>query len=559
METKIRIGDKLVQYGYINEKQLLKALSMQKDSGKRIGEVLVECGMITEELLVDVLKELLNVDYTELVPKNIMVEATEKIPQNVCRRYTIFPYKIENNKLYLAMEDPQDIEAIQDVKRISGMDVEKSISTMSQINNAIDKCYSDRDIDKAINEYAKNEVHNKIHEEITGDEDLNSAPIVRLVYNVLETAVRMNASDIHIENDGDFMRVRLRIDGMLFEQIKVSSKAYKAIVNRIKIMANLDIAEKRLPQDGRFFLEIDNRTIDFRVSTMPTSNEEKVVMRVLDKSNFMVDKNKLGFTSHGITLFNNLISQPYGLILVVGPTGSGKTTTLYSMLNQLNNSKKNILTIEDPIEYELKGINQSQINYKAGLDFTNALRAFLRQDPDIIMVGEIRDKDTAEIAIRASLTGHLVLSTLHSNTSVGAVSRLFYMGINSFLITSSLTGVISQRLVRKICTHCTKKYTASIGEKRALGINENEDITLFKGVGCERCNNTGYQGRVGAYEILKLTKELKELIDNGCSESELLEKAKEMGLVTMNEDIISKVLKGETTVDEMIRVTFVDE
>lgn len=559
MTQKIRIGDKLVQYGYITEEQLQKALSLQKGTGKRIGEILIEQGLITAELLTNVLTDLLNVDNIELIQSNIRPEAIQKIPQNICKRYKVFPYKIEDNKLYLAMEDPQDRQAIQDVRRITGMDIVPNIASISEINQAIEVWYSNTDIDKTISEYEKNKTQSTIEDEITGEEDVNSAPIVRLVHSILESAVRKKASDIHIEYDGDFMRVRFRIDGILVEHMRTSAKAYKAIISRIKIMANLNISEKRLPQDGRIYLTVDSKPVDFRVSTMPTSKDEKVVMRVLDKSSFMVSKEKLGFSSESIEIYDSLLAKPYGLILVVGPTGSGKTTTLYSMLNQLNDVEKNILTIEDPVEYELQGINQSQINYKAGLDFASALRAFLRQDPDIIMVGEIRDHDTAEIAIRASLTGHLVLSTLHSNTAVGAISRLSDMGMDSFLITSSLVGVVAQRLVRRICPFCKHEYQAGIGEKKALNYDLDKDLTLYKGEGCDKCNNTGYKGRLGIYEMIQVTKHIRDLIDQGAKEDVILAKANELGMKSMRQDAAMKVMSGQTTVEEMIRVTFISD
>ena len=559
MSHKIRIGDKLVQYGYITEEQLQKALLNQKGTGKRVGEILIEQGVITAELLTHVLTELLNVENIDLSPANITPEAIKKIPQNICKRYKVFPYKIEDNKLHLAMEDPQDREAIQDVRRIAGMDIIANIATISDINQAIEQWYSNTELDKAIREYTKNETLKEINEDFIEDEDVNSAPIVKFVHNILESAVRKKASDIHIEYNGDHMRVRFRIDGILMEHMKTSAKAYKAIISRIKIMASLNISEKRLPQDGRIYMVVDNKPIDFRVSTMPTSKYEKVVMRVLDKSNFMVSKDKLGFTTESTEIYDNLLSKPYGLILVVGPTGSGKTTTLYSMLNQLNDVDKNILTIEDPIEYELPGINQSQINYKAGLDFASALRAFLRQDPDIIMVGEIRDHDTAEIAIRASLTGHLVLSTLHANTAVGAISRLSDMGMDSFLITSSLVGVVSQRLVRKICPLCKTPYEASIGEKKALNYELDKKLTLYKGQGCDKCNNTGYKGRLGIYEMIEITKPIRDLIDKGAKEEEILELAGNLGMKNMREDAAIKVISGQTTVEEMIRVTFISD
>ena len=453
------------------------------------------------------------------------------------------------------MADPQDRVAMQDIRRISGKNIIPYIASMGEINQAIDGSYSSADLNKAINEYVQTKKESA-HDEINLDDDINAAPIVRLVHSVMESAVRIKASDIHIEQDGDFMRIRFRVDGLLREHMKTSAKPYKAVVSRIKIMAGLNISEKRLPQDGRIIQSIDNKSIDFRVSTMPTSKDEKVVMRVLDKASFMVGKHGLGLNDNNIKTYDELLSKPYGLILVVGPTGSGKTTTLYSMLNQLNSIEQNILTIEDPIEYELEGINQSQINVKAGLDFANALRAFMRQDPDIIMVGEIRDLNTAEIAIRASLTGHLVLSTLHANTAVGAISRLIDMNVPSYLITSSVIGVVSQRLVRKLCDDCKQEYSAEIGEKQALGYSSDEKLTLYRPAGCPRCGNQGYKGRVGVYEFLTLDKEIRNLINSKAKEDERLDKAKSHGMRVLKDDAVEKVLEGTTTIEEMLKVTF---
>lgn len=556
MSQKVRIGDKLVEKGYITNEQLEKALSLQICTGKRIGEILIEQGLITPELLTGALTELLDIENVTLMRSNINPEVIKLIPENICKRYKIFPFKIKKNKLCIAMADPQDRQATQDVKRISGLEIIPYIATMGQINQAIEIFYSNADLDKALNEYSD---IGQLQEEITLEDDVNSAPIVRLVHNILETAVRMQASDIHIERDRGFMRIRFRIDGILSEYMKISAKPYKAVISRVKIMAGLNISEKRIPQDGRIFLNVDNKPIDYRVATMPTSKDEKVAMRVLDKSTFMVNKDKLGLSEKNVKNYDELLSNPYGLILVVGPTGSGKTTTLYSMLNQLNSVEKNILTIEDPVEYELDGINQSQINYKAGLNFTSALRAFLRQDPDIIMVGEIRDLDTAEIGIRAALTGHLVLSTLHSSTSVGAISRLLDMKIDSFLITSSLIGVISQRLVRKICPNCKVSYNAEMGEKKALGYPLEEELILYKGGGCDKCGHTGYKGRVGIYEILKITKSIRDLINKGATEEDIKSKAKDLGMISMREDAANKVINGETTVEEILRVTFISD
>lgn len=556
MSQKIRIGDKLVEKGYISREQLERALKLQNGTGKRIGEILIEQGIITPELLTSVLTELLDIENISLTRSNINPDVIKLIPENICRRYKIFPFKIEGNKLLMAMADPQDRQAMQDAKRISGLDIIPYIATMGQVNQAIEIFYSNADLDKALKEYSDSGV---LKEESILEDDINSAPIVRLVHNILETAVRMKASDIHIERDGDFMRIRFRIDGILSEYMKMNSRPYKAVISRVKIMAGLNISEKRLPQDGRIFLNVDNRSIDYRVSTMPTSKDEKVVMRVLDRTTFMVSKEKLGLNKKNIQVYDELLENPYGLILVVGPTGSGKTTTLYAMLNQLNSIEKNILTIEDPVEYELDGINQSQINYKAGLDFANALRAFLRQDPDIIMVGEIRDLDTAQMGIRAALTGHLVLSTLHSNTAVSAISRLLDMKVDSFLITSALTGVVSQRLVRKVCENCKISYLGEEGEKKALNYPLDKELILYKGSGCDKCNYTGYKGRTGVYEILKITKSVRDLINRGATEADIQKKAEELGMETMRKDATIKVINGETTIEEMLRVTFITD
>lgn len=551
MPKKVRIGDKLVEHGYITNEQLDWGLSVQKSSGKRLGEFLVDEGLITETLLIDVLKELLNIESTSLY--DIDEIASRVIPENICKRYNVFAFKIDKDKIYVAMSDPQDREAIQDIRRISKREVEVYIASTKDINRCISKVYANSEIDRAINEYSQ--VKRDINEEsLPMDGEENSAPVVRFVNNILENAVRMEASDIHIEQFNDYMRVRFRIDGMLTEYLRGNTNPYKAIVSRIKLMSNINISETRLPQDGRIYFKVDNRDIDFRVSTMPTNKYEKVVMRVLDKSTFMAKKENLGIDEHGSKLYDDLISNPYGLILVVGPTGSGKTTTLYSMLNQLNTIERNILTIEDPIEYELSGINQSQINFKAGLTFASGLRAFMRQDPDIIMVGEIRDTETAEISIRASLTGHLVLSTLHANTAVGSISRLLDMGVDGFKVASSLIGVISQRLARKVCDKCKKAYEADSMEKSILGFDQSEKLELYRGEGCKECNHTGYKGRVGIYEILKVSQPIKDMISLSATEKEIFDKAVELGMLDLKQDMRKKVLQGQTTVQEMIRV-----
>ncbi len=555
MAQKVRIGDKLVESGYISNEQLERALLLQRGTGKRIGEILIEQGLISAEILTTVLRDLLNIESINLGSVSVDLAVTKLIPENICKRYGVFPFSLEGNRLLVAMSDPQDRVAVQDLRRLSGKDIIPYISSLGEINHAIDKFYSSADLNKAINDYVQSKIE-VAKDDLSLEDDVNAAPIVRLVHSILESAVRVKASDIHIEQDCNYMRIRFRVDGLLREYMRTSAKPYKAVVSRIKIMSGLNISEKRLPQDGRIIQTIDNKTIDFRVSTMPTSREEKVVMRVLDKASYLVGKSELGLNEYNIKLYDELLKKPYGLILVVGPTGSGKTTTLYSMLNQLNSVEKNILTIEDPIEYDLDGINQSQINIKAGLDFSNALRAFMRQDPDIIMVGEIRDFDTAEIAIRAALTGHLVLSTLHANTAVGAISRLLDMNVPGYLLTSSVIGVVSQRLVRRLCPECKQAYIAEVGEKKALGIQNSESVTIYKPVGCPKCSNLGYKGRVGVYEFLMLDRDIRNLINKDTREDEILQKAKENGMKVLQDDVVKKVLLGETSIEEMLKVTF---
>lgn len=562
MGNKLRLGDHLVAEKYITQKQLADTLAMQKITGKKIGELLLEQGIISQQQLAKVLQTHLNINGVYLSTSSIDKKIANIIPENICKRYIVFPYKVEGEVLYLAMADPLDRGAIQEIKRITRMDIIPLVSTSNEIRLMIDVANSNVHLSEAIEEYNKESNINKNiikKEDELLSSDANSAPIIRLVYNVLESAVVNGASDIHIEGKSDYMRVRFRVDGVLKEFIRTDIRPYKAVISRIKIMANMNISEKRVPQDGRIYQKIEGRDIDFRVSTMPTGQYEKIVMRVLDKSNFMVSEERLGLNEFNIEKYNNLLKKPYGLIIVTGPTGSGKTTTLYAMLNKLNDVEKNILTIEDPIEYDLDGINQSQINTKAGLDFPNALRSFLRQDPDIIMVGEVRDFETAEIAVRASLTGHLVLSTLHANSACGTIVRLMDMKIDSFLISSSVIGVVAQRLARTICKECRKPYLASNKEKELLNIDENEEVYLYKASGCDFCNETGYKGRLAIYEILEIDKLIKDAINDGKKEDEIYKIAVSSGMKTMREDAIEKVLNGFITIEEMMRITLSSE
>jgi type IV pilus assembly protein PilB len=387
-------------------------------------------------------------------------------------------------------------------------------------------------------------------------DQINNAPVVRLVNNIIETGVRSQASDIHIEPYEDRIRVRMRVDGVLIEMMKLDIRTHNAIVSRIKILSDLNIAERRLPQDGAIVMKIDNRDIDFRVSILPTIYGEKVVIRILDQAQFQMRMEDLGFTDFEMKHIQDFLAAPHGIILATGPTGSGKSTTLYTLLRNLNTASDNIITVEDPVEYKLDGINQVQVNTKAGLTFVAGLRSILRQDPDIIMIGEIRDVETAEIAIRSSITGHLVFSTIHTNDAVSTISRLIDMGIPPYLVSSSIYGIISQRLIRKLCPRCKEKYEASVPEKELLGINPDEELTLYRAKGCISCNNTGYKGRMGIHEVLKINRHMREKISAGATYDELSDQAKVDGMVPLMQNAKDLILQGITTIEETLEITF---
>ena len=556
-DKKVRLGDVLVEGGYVTSSQLEEALTVHRETGKRLGTVLIEGNYITHKHLAQALESQLGINSINLKTAVMDPKIVKIIPENLARRYNILPVHVSNGSLVLAMDDPLNQGAIQDVRLLVQMPVVPVIAGADEIKAYLDKFFSHAMATKAATDFLKSKgVISSNLDEITGEMDVNAAPIVRLVNSVIEGAVRSGASDIHIEHLQDHMRVRIRVDGILQNMLETDAKTHNTVISRIKVMSGLNIAEKRTPQDGRFMLQIDGKDIDFRVSSMPTNHGEKIVMRILDKSTFTVGKSNLGLEPEDEKKFEKLISHPFGIILVTGPTGSGKTTTLYSMLSEMNDSQKNILTLEDPVEYDMKGINQSQINIKAGLDFSIGLRAFLRQDPDIIMVGEIRDSDTAEIAVRAALTGHLVLSTLHTNNAPGAVARLIDMGIEPYLISTSLNGVIAQRLVRKICDECREEYTADEREKHILDYPKDKELKLFRGKGCEYCNGTGYKGRTGVFEILEINRDIRALIDNKATTDELFEEAYGQGMTTLKEDAVRKVINGITTVNEMLRATY---
>lgn len=550
-----RLGDILIDAGLITSEQLSNALELQKSTGKKIGEVLIEEGIVDEKRIIEVLEFQLGIPHIDLEKHFIDVEVTKLISENLAKRYGAIPVKKDSRRLWVAMSDPLNLFAIDDIKIATGLEIIPSISSRKQINDAIENYYGKQVAEKAVEDFKKQyhiDTLNELEEEVINEIDY--APVVRLVNSLIRQALIARASDIHIEPFENIIRVRFRIDGELHEVMSPEKSTHSAIVTRIKIMGKMDIAEKRIPQDGRVEAIIDSRDVDLRISVLPTIHGEKIVIRLLDRSNFLADKTELGFVEENLQAFERIIKSPNGIILVTGPTGSGKTTTLYSSLRELNTSDKNIITVEDPVEYRLEGVNQVQVNPKAGLTFASGLRSILRQDPDIIMIGEIRDIETAQIAIRAAITGHLVLSTMHTNDSPSTITRLIDMGIESYLVSSSLAGIVSQRLVRKVCDNCKISYTISEHEKHLLGIKE--DIKLYKGKGCTTCGNTGYKGRTAVHEVMAVTKEIRELVDSGASIDQIRDKAEKLGMVTLKENCKMLIQKGITTTDELMRVAY---
>lgn len=560
MESKRkRLGEILIAAGLITEDQLKNALELQRKTGRKLGEVFIKEGFVTEDQVIKVLETQLGIKSLDLTKLFIEPEAVKMVPENLCRKYTLIGVQMSNGQLVLAMKDPLDYFALEDVRLTVGLPVKQAISHEKDILQAIERFFSKSVAEKAVQDFVKQYNLTAVKQtqvEAEAVEDVNSAPIVRFINSIIENAVRNNASDIHIEPEETEVRIRIRVDGILQENMKIGLETLNPVISRIKIMSNLNIAEKRLPQDGRIGFILEGRNIDLRVSTLPTIHGEKVVMRILDRTSFVLSKDKLGLTEDDNIKFERMIAKPYGIILVTGPTGSGKTSTLYAMMSELNDSKKNIITLEDPVEYNLKGINQVQLNVKAGLTFANGLRSILRQDPDIVMVGEIRDGETAEIAVRSALTGHLVLSTLHTNDAPGAITRIIDMGIEPFLISSSIIGVIAQRLVRKICPLCKKAYTPDERGARLLDILEGEVPTVYKGTGCQICNGTGYKGRTAIFEMMETDKMLRTMIDKGATTDEIRDAAVENGMLTLRESCKKLVLKGVTTVEELARVTY---
>lgn len=561
---KKRLGDLLVDYGKIYKEQLDDVLKKQKISGKRLGEILIEENFVTEEDIIDVLEVQLGIERVYLDMTNIDKQAVLSIPESLASKYTLIPIAIKNDKIRVVMSDPLNIFAVDDVKIASGYEVEPLISTKAEINTYIDRYYSNQFAQKAAEELSreyKNDRNVKDDKNAEDDNlsDLKNAPAVRLVDSIIKEAVKTRASDIHIEPFEKYIKVRNRIDGELHETMQSNKDVLGAMVTRIKILGNLNIAEKRIPQDGRIITKVDDVEVDLRVSILPTVHGEKVVIRVLRRDSFMIGRQEMGMQPDDVEKIDKIKNSSYGIILITGPTGSGKSTTLYSILNDLNTPNKNIITVEDPVEYMMEGVNQVNVNTKAGMTFAAGLRSILRQDPDIIMIGEIRDGETAEIGIRAAITGHIVLSTMHTNDAASTVVRLVDMGIEPYLVATSLAGVISQRLVRKICSYCKEGYEANEAEKSMLNVDKASEVTIYKGKGCPYCGNSGYSGRVGVYEIMEVTREHRQLIMANKSTDELKDLSIRKGMKTLKTSCAEAVIKGLTTIDELIRVSYLKE
>jgi len=568
----LKLGELLIKSQMINDQQLDKALAEQKSTGGRLGEILQKMGLVTEDDIIDCLSHQFGVPSINLRHFEIDETVAKLIPVDLARKYNVIPVNKTGATLTVAMSDPTNIFAMDEITFVTGYRVEPVVASEEAIAESVEKYHgTSREVelkrvmeelatsDEAALELLKDEDELDVSK-LT--EDASEAPVVRLVNYILTEAIRRGASDIHVEPYERSYRCRYRIDGILYEVMTPPLKLKDAITSRIKILAKLDIAEKRLPQDGRIRLKAKvegrSRELDYRVSTVPTLHGEKVVLRLLDKENLRLDLTKLGFEKPSLKLFEDAILKPYGMVLVTGPTGSGKTNTLYSALQRVNTADVNILTAEDPVEFQLPGVNQVQMKESIGLNFAAALRSFLRQDPNIILVGEIRDFETAEIAIKAALTGHLVLSTLHTNDAPSTIFRLMNMGIEPFLVSTSTNAIVAQRLVRRICSGCKEEITETpVQALLSVGFSEAEahEVKLYQGRGCDRCGGTGYKGRVGLFEVMDVGEDIREMILSGSTAVEMRRKAIEEGMIPLRHSGLQKIREGVTTIEEVVRET----
>lgn len=558
-QKNVPIGKLLLMNGLITVDQLEYALKIQKQKGKKLGDTLIELGYLQEKDLMKILSSRLKVPFVEINKITVKQEACNLLSREYCEKHTVLPIDLNEKGIVVATTDPMNFFLADDISLKSGKKVRFVMSTQEDIESHIPEFYANEEANEA--QESINDEFQELSEmeDIAGLEeqlksDIDNAPIVKFVNNVIETGVRAGASDIHIEPQKNVVRIRMRIDGQLVQKMEINAAAMSNLTTRIKIMSGMDIAEKRIPQDGRIETKVDGRTIDLRVSNLPTVYGEKIVIRILGGIGTVLSVDQLGMSEKNLEFFKSIIKTPNGIILVCGPTGSGKSTTLYSVLAEVNDSTINTITVEDPVEYKLDGITQVQVNTKAGLTFAAGLRSILRQDPDIIMIGEIRDNETAQIAVKAAITGHVVLSTIHTNSAVGAVARLVDMDIEPYMVADSTVGVIAQRLVKKLCPHCKQKYVTTDEDMRFLGIDQPMEI--YKAVGCKACGNTGYKGRMGIHEVFVLTSKIRAMINKGVAADDIEQEAINNGMVTLREDCLAHVFKGETSVDELIRATY---
>ncbi|MBO6215425.1 MAG: Flp pilus assembly complex ATPase component TadA [Lachnospiraceae bacterium] len=568
---KKRIGDLLIERGLITESELSFALDMQKQTREKLGEVLVNNKIVSPIDMAKTLAYQLEVDFVDLSKVSIPTELSQLVMRNTARSNHLVPVQKQGDTLYVAMDDPLNYYAIDEVRKVTKLKIVPMIATDEAVERAISTLYGNEGANQAIREFQR-EAATSGDDSTTSNFDYiistnsigsdgDAAPTIRLVNSIIERAVSDGASDIHMEPRENQLDVRMRIDGIMRDTLTVPKEIMAAAIARVKTMAGMDVAEKRIPQDGRFTVAVQDKAIDMRVSTLPIVWGEKVVLRLLDKSNTSVSKEDLGMSSEDLKKYDKLMRYRNGVLLIVGPTGSGKSTTMYSMLNELNTRAVNLVTLEDPVEYNVEGINQVQINPKINMTFASGLRAILRQDPDIVSIGEIRDGETAEIAMRAALTGRFVLSTIHTNDAIGAIERLEDIGVEPFLISSTLRGVVSQRLVHRICPHCATEYTPQRDELDRLGIDFTEGMTFKFGRGCQHCFDTGYSGRIAVFEIFLVTPEVRDLIYNhaGRTEIEKTLKKKENEFVSLRENGIRLIKEGITTTYEVLRITNEEE
>ncbi len=573
---KKMLGEMLVASGLIHDEQLNKALEEQKKRGGKVGEILVDLGFISEHNIATFLGRQLNIPFIELDNQLIDAESVQILPGDMARRLVALPLYKDKEALVVAMADPLNIFGIDDIRKATGLKIRQLVATRSDILRAIDRYFGMKQtIEAAAIDFEDDQGVGREAATVAGPA-AEDAPVVKLVSLLIAQAVLDRASDVHIDPEGKIVKVRYRIDGVLTEVRTLPRDMHAPIVSRIKIMSGMDIAEKRAPQDGRFQARVthsdsgpvvtavfhersalrmdDEATVDIRVSTLPVIQGETVVMRILNRSHIILNLDGLNYSPSMLEKYRRLISKPYGMILVTGPTGSGKTTTLYASINSIDRKANNVVTVEDPVEYQIMGVNQLQVNPKAGVTFASGLRSILRQDPDIIMVGEIRDRETAEIAIQAALTGHLVFATLHTNDAGSAATRLIDMGIEPFLVASSVIGILAQRLTRKICDRCKKPYPATPELLKSLGIT-NESVTFYRGVGCSACKNSGYRERVGIFELIEMNEAIRTLIIAKASSTAITSAAIKVGFKTLRQEGLLKVVAGVTSVEEVLRVT----